>query len=276
MAIMPRCIRLRVYPSKRDPSKRILTEICPNGTEAPCRSAQALWNEERKIQKDMGIEKFAVHVYLMQPVVDHRQDTAPRGRTLLEVEFVDSGRQYMFQTREGISQWCFRPTLGGVDYGRTVTGHDRNLDGFRPHKHSFFFDELVPVTTRTFRSLVALLGLCRPESPWSFCGTCPDPHEHHIVNIYLKNPKGDLNTVCTTHIVCGNAELEDLFHVLCCCSMGEDFHIAELDWNGNFVPGREWSYRFAESEHISVESCEWANGHIVRLLPFPYQFGPVV
>lgn len=264
-------IRLRVRPSLQDPSKRVITQLHSSGTEIPCVSAQALWDEEQKIQKDMGIEKFAVHVYLMQPLVNNRQDS-PRGITVLEVEFVDTGHRYLFQTRDGISQWCFRPTLGGVDFGRTITGHDRNLDGFRPYRHSFFFDELVPVTTRTFRNLVALLKLFRPESPMSICGTCPDRHEHYVVNIYLENPKGNPNAARTTHIICGNAELEDLFHVLCCCTIGEDLRIVELDLNGNQVPGREWSYIFAESEQASVDSCCWSEGHVVRLLPFPRQF----
>lgn len=265
---MPGCIRLRVRPSLQDPSKREISELRPDGTEVPCKRAQALWDEEQRTQEDMGIEKFAVHTYLMQPLAGFR---GTGETTILEVEFVDSGRLYQFQRRDGIAQWCFRPTLGGINLGHTITGHDRNLDGFKPYKHSFFFDELVPVTTRTFRSLAALLQLCRPES---VCTAYSSQHEHYVANIYLKNPKGDLNTVCTTHIICGDAELEDIFHVLCCCAIGENLHIAELDLNGKYVRGREWSYRFAESEQVLVGDCGWSEGHIVRLLPFPCQFRP--
>lgn len=271
---MSSCVQLRVRPSTRDPSKREISELRPDGTEVPCIRAQALWDEEQRIQRDMGVEKFAVHVYLTQPLVDVRGGKTPGVMTILAVEFVDSGRLYLFQTRDGIAQWSFRPTLGGVDFGRTITGHDRNLDGFKPYRHSFFFDELVPVTTRTFRSLAALLQLRRPESLMSACGRYSGWHEHYVVNIYLKDPKGDLNTVCTTYIICGIAELEDVFHVLCCCAIGDNRQISELDLNGNFVRGREWSYLFAESEQISVDDCSWSNSHIVRLFPFPCGFGP--
>lgn len=267
-------IQLRIRPSPWDPSKREISELRPDGTEVPCRRAQDLWDEEQWAQKRMGVEKFAVHTYLMQPLTDSTGGKTPGGMTTLAVEFVDSGRLYLFQTRDGVAQWCFRPTLGGVEFGRSATGHDRNLDGFKPCRHSFFFDELVPVMTRTFRSLVALLQLQRPESPMSVCGIHSDWHEHHVVNIYLKNPKGNLNTVCTTHIICGITELEDIFHALCCCAIGDSRQIAELDLNGNLVRGREWSYMFAESEQISVEDCLWSNSHIVRLLPFPCKFGP--
>lgn len=263
------CICLRVRPCAQDPSKQRISQVRSDDSEITCNIAQGLWDAEKKLQKDIGIEKFSVHTFLMPPQVDDNKGRTLRKRTILAVEFVDSGRQYLFQLNDGISQWCFAPTLGGVNFGQDSSGSDRNLDGFKSHKHSFFLDDLVPVTTRTFRCLVALLQLCRPES---ICYTHFIWHDHYVINIYLEQPGENLDTVCTTHIICGDMELENLFHSLCCAAIGDNHAIAEIDLNGKFIAGRRWTYEGAAYRGTFVDECGWSSGHIVRLVPFPSKF----
>lgn len=267
------CIRLRVHPSPQDPSKRIISRIHEDNTETHFKKAQFLWDEEQKIQRDMGTEKFFVHTYLMQPCVEDNEGWTLRRRTVLAVEFVDSGHLYLYQMDYGVSQWCFKPTLGGVDYGQDERGHDRNLEGFKPCSHPFFFGDMVPVTTRTFRSLVALLHLCRPEHPQSPCNKYFAYHDHYIINIYLRRPGLELDTVCTKHIICGDTELENLFDTLCCPNIGATRTLAEINSIGELIAGTRLTYK--DSLGLSIDQIGWPKNYVVRLLPFPLGLKPI-
>lgn len=268
MAIQP--LRLRVRPSLKDPSKRIISTVLPDKSEAAHPVAQVLWDDEQMIQREMGVEKFHVHTYLLQSQVsetEHAKSNGINERIVMIVEFVDSGRTYIFETRYGVSNWCFEPTLGGVDYGDDGIGLKGNLYGFKPHVHDYFQDYLIPVTTRTFRSLAALLKLRRPHTECkSFHGT----HNHYVVNIHLKSPGKVLNTVCTTHIICENTLLQHFFEVLCSPSLDGNFYIEELGWDGNHVPKSTWDYNSASQYGVWVADLGWnRHGYVIRLLAHP-------
>lgn len=197
-------LHLRVRPDPQNPLKRIITSVLSNGEEDPHLPAQRLWDMEQQLQCELGPERFLTYTFIMPPLETNNTDT------LLIVEFMDSCRRFKYEKCCGVSQWNFQPLLGGVDHSRGEEWDMGNLYGFKPRRHDFFREMLVPVTLRTYRNLTALLEL---RDPYMICDEAAEIHEHYSVKIVL-NQDIKAKLEFTKHLICGNIEIAILFEVL--------------------------------------------------------------
>lgn len=210
----------RVRPSVKDLSKQEISIVDTRNEEQPADpKIQKLWEDEQAAQ------------HSGQEPLYYMKRSKSTFLTDFVVEFVELGCQYVFVISNGVGQWFYDDLddpSRSVIRGYPIPGPQEVAlpIWIKSVAHPFFCEVLVQVTVQMHKSLMTLLLAGGQLSDWVFCHQ-PKSHYHQIVKVYwnLELYSEDLKKAwedCdrpeigyTTHIICGNARLVDIFNVLC-------------------------------------------------------------
>lgn len=209
-------VNLKVYT--QDPSKHQVTLVQEDGKELNGTVFQKIWDDEQKRQRDDALNGSSDSLYMVQVL---SSTTIGYDKLLLEINFVDPCCRYIYQSRSGVGSWYFitHPT----DSQDAPDSQEPTKK--KTYKHEFFHNELAPVATWIYQGIVALLQArfemsAIPKRMVCECAFDVNRSDHptYMISVYVTLPDSTEikpKYAFTEHLICTNAKLTKVFHVLC-------------------------------------------------------------
>lgn len=259
-------LHLRLRPDPDDPTSTDVFVVYNQGSSEKKHDylTEIFSFEEMRQNEFSDFELNNTPVYLQR---------LPKDSTKQEfiVEYEELKIKYVLLHVNGVSQWYFDNSPNPDEFA----GLPHNSQIIR---HLFFSENLVPVTTKTRREIVALYDAARLGRP---CKDKP-PHDHLAFHIYLKldlamyGPEG-AETKYMTLTVCDYTKLVDLFLGAGGLAAVKDYHLLrQFSWgkpnpeigHSVLVTGVPFCYGTVKGTTLTVSDCGWEpDGRIMWMYP---------